>query len=149
MRALKFHGRLSYGRVLGELFVNAIRAARHDAWPDLILPVPLADARFRERGFNQAIEIGKVLERRMRIPLRADIVVRTRNTLEQTGLDHRSRRRNLRKAFAISQPLAVKHIAILDDVITTGSTMNELARTLRRSGATRIEAWAVARTPKQ
>ncbi|HYM35511.1 MAG TPA: ComF family protein, partial [Steroidobacteraceae bacterium] len=114
----------------------------------LIIPVPLAVERFRDRGFNQAIEIGRIIEMRLGIPLRPDLITRTRNTREQTGLDSKARRKNVRGAFAISAKLPAKHIAILDDVITTGSTANELARLLRRAGAKHIAVWAVARTPR-
>ncbi len=149
IRALKFHGRLPYGRVLGELFAGTVARTRSTPWPEMMIPVPLAAARFRARGFNQAIEIGRTIERRLGIPLRADIAVRIRDTREQAGLDRKERRKNLRGAFAVAEKLAAKHIAILDDVITTGSTANELARTLRRAGATLIEVWAVARTGKR
>lgn len=148
LRAFKFHGRLVYGRTLAELLAQRLRAARCNPWPELLIPVPLATARFRERGFNQAIEIGTVLEDKLKIPLRADIVRRTRHTREQSGLEARERRKNLRGAFAVERKSLAKHVAIVDDVITTGSTMNELARTLRRAGAERIEAWALARTSK-
>jgi ComF family protein len=148
VRAFKFHRRLAYGRVLGELLARSLSMNYANTWPEIIIPVPLADARFRERGFNQAIEIGRRVELHLGIPLRADVVTRCRETREQAGLDSKERRRNLRRAFSVLGKLPAKHIAILDDVITTGSTMNELARTLRRAGARRIEAWAVARTSK-
>jgi ComF family protein len=146
VRALKFHGRLPYGRVLGELLADALKKNCSGNWPQLIIPVPLAVERFRERGFNQAIEIARIVEMRLGIPLRPDLVTRTRATREQTGLDSKARRKNVRGAFAISEKLPAKHIAILDDVVTTGSTANELARILRRAGAKRIEVWAAART---
>ncbi len=148
VRALKFHGRLAYGRVLGESLARHLQATRVAPWPEIIVPVPLAEPRFRERGFNQAIEIGSALERRLQIPLRADLVIRTRDTQEQLGLDSKARRKNVRKAFATLGKVEAKYIAIVDDVITTGSTMNELARTLKRAGVKRVEAWAVARTAR-
>jgi ComF family protein len=148
LRAFKFHGRVAYGRVLGELLAGALKRTRVDGWPQLVVPVPLATQRFNERGFNQAIELGRVVEARLGIPLRADIVARVRSTREQTGLDRAARRKNLRGAFAVAPSFSAKHVAILDDVITTGSTMNELARVLRRAGAKRIEVWAVARTAR-
>jgi ComF family protein len=146
IRAFKFHGRLSYGRTLAELLARHLLSHRRDRWPDLIVPVPLATARFKERGFNQAVEVGLVLERRLQIPLQANIVRRIRETREQSGLEAKERRKNLRGAFAVERTLLPQHVAIVDDVVTTGSTMNELARTLRRAGVERIEAWALART---
>ena len=148
LRAFKFHGRLAYGCMLGELLARSLQASTRDAWPDIIVPVPLSDVRFRERGFNQAIELGRMLEARLGIPLRADLVMRTRNTREQAGLDRVARRKNIRGAFSMIGSRAAKHVAILDDVVTTGSTVNELARLLKRAGAKRVEVWAVARTPR-
>jgi ComF family protein len=148
VRALKFHNRLAYGRVLGELLADALSEKRIEPWPDLLIPVPLAKERFRERGFNQAIELGCIIERRLGIPLRPDLVTRVRSTREQTGLDSKARRKNVRGAFQVTSQLAANRIAILDDVITTGSTANELARTLRRAGAKSVEVWAVARTAR-
>ena len=146
VRTFKFHGRLAYGRVLGELLAGALLERHDEPWPQFIIPVPLADARFRERGFNQAIELGRVVQQRLDIPLRLDLVVRKRATREQTGLDHKQRRRNVRGAFSLTSKPRAKHVAILDDVVTTGSTVNELARVLKRARVERIEVWAVART---
>jgi ComF family protein len=112
------------------------------------VPVPLADQRFRERGFNQAIEIGRELELQLSIPLRCDVVARIRDTREQAGLDRKGRRKNVRNAFKVLRPMDAQRIAILDDVVTTGSTVNELARVLRKAGAEHIEVWAVARAGK-
>jgi len=148
IRDFKFRGRLAYGRVLGEVLADSLLNIRMGPLPSLLLPVPLADARFRERGFNQAIELGRVVAARLRIPLRSDLIARIRATREQTGLDAKARRKNLRGAFRIENALLPTHVAILDDVITTGSTANELARVLRRAGAKRIEVWAVARTAR-
>jgi ComF family protein len=154
VRALKFHGRMAYGRVLGELLAHDLQSRRASAsrseaplsWPEMIVPVPLAERRFRERGFNQAIEIGNALEHSLGVPLRADVAIRTRDTLEQAGLDSKARRRNLRRAFELTRKFKAKHVAIVDDVVTTGSTANELARVLKRAGVARVEVWAVART---
>jgi ComF family protein len=148
VRAFKFHQQLTYGRVIGELLSTAVQRRGDVRLPTVLLPVPLAAARFKARGFNQAIELGRVLEKRLGIPLCTDVIVRTRATAEQAGLDRVARRKNVRKAFSVIAPLPAKHVAIVDDVITTGSTMNELARVLKRAGAERIEAWAVARTAR-
>jgi ComF family protein len=148
VRSLKYHGRLAYARVIGDLLARHLRQTRTGEWPQCIVPVPLATQRFRERGFNQAIEIGRELQSKLHIPLRTDVVVRVRDTREQAGLDRKARRKNLRNAFKVSQPIQLQRVAILDDVITTGSTANELARVLRRAGVEHIEVWAVARAGK-
>lgn len=148
VRGLKYHGRVAQGRVLSELLARRIEAARRDRLPDLLLPVPLAPRRFRQRGYNQAIELARCLEHRLQIPLRADLVARARETQEQAALSAKERRRNIRGAFAMIGSLPAAHIAIVDDVVTTGSTVNELARVLKRAGAQKVEVWAVARAGK-
>ena len=147
VRGLKYSGRMPYARVLGDLLAQQLRRRTTTA-PQCIVPVPLAEQRFRERGFNQAIEIGRELESKLAIPLRCDVVARIRDTREQAGLDRKGRRKNVRNAFKVLRPLDLQRIAILDDVVTTGSTVNELARVLRKAGAEHIEVWAVARAGK-
>jgi ComF family protein len=144
IHSLKYRGRIACGRVLGELVARHVLTGQHSL-PKYIVPVPLAESRYRERGYNQAIELGLPLERILRVRMRADLVVRTRTTREQAELNRRERRRNVRGAFEVRRALPHPHVAILDDVVTTGSTVNELAKVLRRAGAERIEVWAVAR----
>jgi ComF family protein len=148
VRALKYHDRLAYARVLGELLARSLIKVRVEPWPELLVPVPLANHRYRERGYNQANEVAEQLQNRLGIPLRADLLDRKRATREQAGLDRSSRRKNVRNAFAMREPLSVKHVAIVDDVVTTGSTVNEIARVLKRAGAETIEVWAVARAAR-
>ena len=148
VRALKYHDRLTHARVLGELLAESLTRLRTAPWPKLLIPVPLADSRYRERGFNQASELAEQLQRRLAIPVRADLLARQRATREQAGLDRVGRHKNVRNAFAICAPLVVKHVAIVDDVVTTGSTVNEIARVLKRAGAEQIEVWAVARASR-
>lgn len=148
IRALKYDRAISHARVLGELLARKLRADRTTPWPDCLVPVPLGDERFRARGYNQALEIGRVLERALGIPMRADVLTRIRQTREQAALSAKERRQNVRNAFAIAIPLAERHVAILDDVATTGSTVNEIARVLRRGGVRSIEVWTVARATR-
>lgn len=146
IQGLKYHKRGSYGRLLGVLLARRLQMRPAMSLPQLIIPTPLSLRRYRMRGFNQAIELARPLRAALCIPVRPDLVVRTRDTPEQTGLKQRERRRNVRGAFAMAGPLPAHHVAILDDVITTGSTANELAKVLRRAGARRVEVWAAART---
>jgi ComF family protein len=148
VRALKYHERLTYARVLGELLARSLVNVRIEPWPELLVPVPLADHRYRERGYNQASEVAEQLEKRLGIPVRADLLDRMRVTREQAGLDRSNRRKNVRNAFAMRAPLGAKHVAIVDDVVTTGSTVNEVARVLKKAGAQTIEVWAVARASR-
>lgn len=142
IRRLKYGGAVSIGRVLATLFTARFTPA--DDLPTCLIPVPLAYERFCERGYNQAVILAEHIHAGTHIPLRTDLIVRTRDTPEQAGLDRRARRKNLRRAFeTIARP--PDHVAIIDDVVTTGSTANEIARTLKRAGAKRVDVWAIAR----
>lgn len=144
VQGFKFNQRLAPGRLLGELLARHVER-QVSAMPELIVPVPLHPARLRERGYNQALELARPLARQFGIPLAPGLARRTRATATQSLLGAEERRRNVRGAFELIQPLTVRHVAIIDDVIATGSTVGELARLLRRAGAERIEVWAVAR----
>ncbi|HUR42373.1 MAG TPA: ComF family protein [Verrucomicrobiae bacterium] len=140
---LKFHGRLAGAHLLGGLMATRL-ATRATPMPELIVPVPLHRARLRARGYNQAGEVARELGRRLSIPVATALAQRRRATLEQTRLHAEQRRHNLHGAFEVGD-VRGRHVALLDDVITTGATMAEFAAAARQSGARRIEAWAVAR----
>ncbi len=114
--------------------------------PDMIIPVPLHVSRVRQRGFNQASLLARHIGQSLDIPV-IEAAVRNRKTQSQSGLDHKQRRNNVYGAFSLKQDVEVKRIAICDDVITTGATINELARLFRDNGCEEIQAWALARTP--
>jgi len=143
----KFRGDLAAGRVLASLMIeraSGIGPLR----PNAIVPVPLHLSRLRERGYNQALELAKPLARAFDIRLEPDLLRRVRATAAQTGLDATARRRNLRDAFAVSaRPAIPAHVALFDDVMTTGTTARECARVLRRAGVGRVDVWALARAP--
>jgi len=145
VQGLKFRNELACGRVLAQLFATCL-LARGTPLPQAIIPVPLAQRRYRQRGYNQASELALSIRRVTGVAVTSDIAIRQRETAEQAGLDRKARRRNLTGAFASVAPLHARHIAILDDVVTTGSTVRELADVLRRAGAEQIEVWAIART---
>lgn len=138
---LKFAQAVHLARTFAALFADRLR---DEPIPDALVPVPLHPARQRERGFNQAIEIARPLAARLGCALDLDTCVRGRATPPQTRLSAGARRRNLRGAFRLTRPPA-RHIALLDDVMTTGSTLNELAARLRDGGAQRIDVWVCAR----
>jgi ComF family protein len=143
---LKFGRSLAAGRVLAEVWIDAAREMP-PVLPDVLIPVPLHAQRLRERGYNQALELARPLARALTIALRTDALVRTRATAAQSELDAGARTRNLRAAFAVTAALP-RHVALVDDVMTTGATLREAARTLARAGVERIDAWAIARAPK-
>lgn len=144
VKRLKFGHQLSYAKVLGTLLAQHL--VQQDIGPvDAILPVPLHKARLRKRGFNQALELAHELHQSLDIPLFKG-VTRVVNTTAQTLVKGEDRVANLSGAFAIKSGVSLpNHIAIIDDVITTGSTSNELARLLKEAGVAKVSVWAVAR----
>lgn len=138
---LKFGHAVHLARSFAALFADRLE---NEARPDAILPVPLHPARQRQRGFNQAVEIARPLARQLGCALDLDTCVRTRATPPQSRLSAAARRHNLRGAFRLTRSPAT-HIALLDDVMTTGSTLNEVASLLHDGGAQRIEIWVCAR----
>ncbi len=145
---LKFHGRLGNARLMSQLMLTHLQGAIHDgvmALPDGLIPVPLHAKRLRARGFNQSLEIARGLSRPLHIPLDRHGVIRQRDTLPQSDLDKPQRRHNIRSAFRVTRPLPWRHVAIVDDVVTTANTVNELARTLKKAGVEKVDVWAVAR----
>jgi ComF family protein len=148
MMRFKFGRSLAAGRVLSELWLDALRTTLPPR-PGALIPVPLHPSRLRERGYNQALELARPLARTLAIPMRADLLVRQRATAAQTDLDGAARRRNLRGAFSIVENAALPaHVALVDDVMTTGTTLRECAKTLRRGGVERVDVWVLARAPK-
>ncbi|MBM2829764.1 MAG: competence protein [Gammaproteobacteria bacterium] len=113
--------------------------------PDCIIPVPLHRSRVAERGYNQALEIARPLANMLGIPIDLKTCKRNRRTLPQTGLPAQQRRHNIRGAFTITRTPNYGHVAIIDDVVTTRATVNELSRHLMRAGVNRIDVWACAR----
>jgi ComF family protein len=147
IQRLKFNGKLSYARLLGYLMANALEDRYSAAtWklPDLIIPVPLHFLRLRERGYNQALEIARPIAARFNIPIDYLECIRSRATELQSTLSGKERRQNVKDAFRISS-LQADHVVIIDDVMTTGYTINELAGKLRKAGASRIDVWICAR----
>jgi ComF family protein len=141
----KFGSDLAAGRTLSLLW-NASRAP-HDL-PDAIVPVPLHPARLRKRGYNQALELAKPLAKHFGVSVMRDALRRTRATHAQTELTAIQRRRNVRGAFAVNPDGNVPgHVAVLDDVFTTGATLAECVRVLKRAGVARVDVWALARAP--
>jgi ComF family protein len=141
----KFGRDLAAGRVLSGLWQGEPCPV---GLPQLLLTVPLHRSRLRQRGYNQALELARPLARELGVPLRHEVLQRLRRTDAQTELDALGRRRNVRGAFAMHPGIELPvHIAILDDVMTTGATLAECARVLKRAGVQRVDVWALARAP--
>jgi len=143
----KFAGDLAAGRVLATLWERE-PVLPSSALPQVLLPVPLHRGRLRRRGFNQALELARPLARAFGLPLHAQALCRVRATQAQSDLDAASRRRNVRHAFAVAPGTHLPgHVAVVDDVMTTGATLAECARVLRQYGVARVDVWALARAP--
>ena len=148
----KHHGKWSVGRLLGLLLSHHLQNAFAAglARPEILLPVPLGKQRLRQRGFNQAGMLADWLGTALRLPVNSRLLSRVRETDAQQALDAAARQRNLRNAFVLndSAQVAGKHVAVVDDVLTTGATANSLARLLKKAGARRVDVYCLARTPK-
>lgn len=141
----KFGADLAAGRVLSTLWQREPCVLELPQW---LLTVPLHPSRLRQRGYNQALELGRPLARRFDVPLHHEVLRRVRSTHAQTELDALGRRRNVRGAFALREGVVLpSHVAIVDDIMTTGATLAECARVLRRAGVERVDVWALARAP--
>lgn len=148
---LKFGGVLALAPWFAGAMAEALDAHPDFVLPNVLCPVPLGPGRLVERGFNQALEIARPLARALGIPLRARLAIRARDTRAQSAVKPAERRTNLRHAFIVApDALATvrgQHIGLVDDVMTSGSTLNELAATFKRHGAARVSNFVFARTP--
>lgn len=140
IHSLKYGGNLAVATALGDALGGTVTAHA-----DFIIPMPLSPQRVRERGFNQALEIARCVSRMTGIPV-LNACRKVMETRPQAALPWKERAKNVRGAFVCDAALGGKRVAVIDDVMTTGATLNELAKNLRRAGAVHISAWVVART---
>jgi len=152
----KYHGHFASGRALAwqlarafiDYYDNAHALFDTDQLPQLLVPVPLHRKRLHQRGFNQATLLSKVIAEQTEIPVANHLLTRTRHTKAQSRLHARKRTSNLSNAFRVADnfPSAgFRHIAVIDDVVTTTATANAVTRALLAAGAERVDIWAVAR----
>jgi ComF family protein len=141
IHAYKYAGDLSLARLLGEALVRAVPTD-----VEAIIAMPLTAARLRERGFNQAHELARHVSAALSLPLLTHGCRKISETAAQATLPFSGRARNVRGAFVCDADLRGMRVAIVDDVMTTGATLNELARNLKHAGAVRVSGWVVART---
>jgi ComF family protein len=150
IREFKFHGQTELAGPLALRLAAAVQRQGDNA-VQCVLPVPMNDQRLRERGYDQAWELARRVATALRLPARADALVRTLNTAHQTELGRSARQRNLRAAFFVpgAQRAALQNtrVALVDDVMTTGATLREAAAALKRAGVAAVDAWVLARTP--
>ena len=143
---LKFHAQLAVAPLLAGLLAQKIRGAEPQL-PLALIPVPLHPTRLAERGYNQAGELARALGHELGLPTLPNLVRRTRHTDAQSALPAKERRKNVHDAFEVVGGDVPAHVAIVDDVMTTGTTVWEMAKTLKQAGAQRVDAWIIARTP--
>jgi ComF family protein len=144
---LKFHHALINARILGELLAEQIQQHwyKKTALPEAIFPVPLHADRIKQRGFNQSIEIAKPIEKQLNIPIDYHSCLRTKNTFAQATLSATRRLQNTQHAFKLIKPIPYKHIAVIDDVITTSNTIKAFCQTLKQGKVEQIDVWSCAR----
>jgi len=142
---LKFGGKIAYAKLLGQLLTEfLLNKYKNKSLPEVLIPVPLHLSRQRKRGYNQSTEIAREVARGLNIQVNTSSCKRVRNTLAQATLSREERLRNLDRAFECN-PLDAEHVAILDDVVTTGATVKALSNTLYKSGAGLVEVWSICR----
>ena len=144
IQAFKYGGDLSLAHTLAHTLAQIAEET-----VDMIVPMPLAGERLRERGFNQAYELARHVGRLRGIPVAMEGCRKVRHTAAQAMLPWSERRKNVRGTFVCDADVAGKCVAIVDDVMTTGATLNELAKNIKRAGAARVVGWVVARALKR
>ncbi|HEX4984693.1 MAG TPA: ComF family protein [Burkholderiales bacterium] len=144
VQGLKYGGKLACARPLA---LQLAQALEDEPYPDLVMPMPLTKARLAERGFNQSMEIARIVAREFGLRVSPDLCRRVRQTAPQAALPWKERARNVRRAFACDTDLSGLRIAVVDDVLTTGATLDELSATLKRRGAVQVTGWIATRTP--
>ena len=132
------------GQLLGKLMAREI-ALKEMPLPQLLLPVPLHAKRLRQRGYNQALELARPIANSFGLPIDTSSCMRRKATTEQVGLSAKKRKSNIKDAFEITGDFRNKHVAIIDDVMTTGSTVSELSQQLLQAGAKQVDVWVCAR----
>lgn len=143
----KFNHKLHYGKLLAQLLLRHIENKKLVA-PDILLPVPLYCNRIRKRGFNQSLEIARIVSKKIKCEINTNAVQRVRETHVQMQLPAKKRAANVKNAFVLNSRPEIfkdKHIAIIDDVMTTGNTANEVAKCLQKASAKKIDVWCIAR----
>ncbi|WP_156967136.1 ComF family protein [Paraburkholderia ferrariae] len=147
-RGLKFRARLALGRTFAQQLAHAAADALDPAdRPDVLVPVPLSRQRLIERGYNQAWQIARPLGRTLGTRTDATLVRRVLHTPAQSRLDRATRRRNVARAFVLTKPVRGLHVGVVDDVMTSGATLDALAHTLKAAGARRVTNFVALRTP--
>lgn len=146
LHQFKYQQHLALGRLLTQLVLQPLPTLTITPRPDMLIAMPMHRNRLQARGFNHAHALASDLARQWQIPYGTEVCTRIKDTPMQAGLDMKTRTRNLRDAFSSDYPFAGQHVAVMDDVMTTGASMHALARILKQAGAAQVSAIVVART---
>ncbi|MCE0557355.1 MULTISPECIES: ComF family protein [unclassified Motilimonas] len=149
---LKYQKQSIYSYILGQLMAEKISAytasSANITLPQALLPIPLHPRKERQRGFNQAQLIAEHCAKTLNLPCQSNWVKRVKNTTSQTQLNVKQRKRNMQQAFKVTAlPAQLNHVAIIDDIVTTGATVDSLCKELQKAGVSQIEIWCICRTP--
>lgn len=144
---MKFANKISNCTLVAELLYEQIILQRIER-PDCLIPAPINPKQFLHRGFNQSIEISNRLGKLLDIPVKSDLIIKNDNTERQSHLSFSQRQQNLKGTFSLNRQIEAQHIAIVDDVITTTATVNEIAKIAKNNGVNTVQAWACARSIK-
>lgn len=146
IQQLKFSARLNFAPLLSTLMSYELPSDFYTQTPpDAIIPMPLHPRRLKQRGFNQSLLLAKPLAKQLRLPIDTESCKRTVNTEHQTGKNASQRQKNIKGAFTFENKNNYQHVVIFDDVVTTGSTVSELSKTIKRAGVNRVDVWCLAR----
>jgi len=150
IQELKFNAKLNFASLLSNLMTKHLPSDLLKAKkPDVIIPMPLHSRRLKQRGFNQSHILIKPIAKHLDLPIDINSSQRIRNTEHQTGKSARQRAQNIKNAFTFNNQQAYQHAVIFDDVVTTGSSVTELTKTLKRAGVNRVDVWCLARAEKR
>ncbi|MBD3610034.1 MAG: ComF family protein [Gammaproteobacteria bacterium] len=144
IKQMKFQQRLDIARALGRVLAGQLLSSS-EPLPEALIPVPLYHSRLRQRGYNQALEIARPIAKQLGIPLELTLCKRSRPTREQSHLPFKERKKNIRGAFRVTSRPKYQHVALIDDVVTTTNTINELARVLKQAGINKVDVWGCCR----
>jgi ComF family protein len=145
IKKLKYQQKIHYANTLSTLFIQKSHLLKNFQLPQVIIPIPMHTKRLRTRGFNQALEISRIFASHYQLPLNYSSFIRHRHTDLQAEMSGAKRQKNVQHAFSVKNPVTYSHIALVDDVMTTGSTVNEAARILKKSGIKKVDVWVIAR----
>jgi len=150
IKAWKFNGNLLYERFFSDALINRIKQTKLEKLPDAIMSVPISKKRCQERGFNQAMQLSKRIAKQFKINRLDDIIKCSNQKAHQSLLNARDRKQHLSNTFFIKKAKQLpKHIALIDDVMTTGSTLNAMAKLLKQHDVNRVDYWGIARVNKK